>query len=131
MSRLARLVAATTLLATAACCPKDGCIKEPPCRPCENPCCLTLVQKAALAKGHHALPTPAAYVYEDRTYVLLTEKGAEAFRKDPAAFTEKDAIRWGKGRRTLYVDLNPGREADLEPYANAARPWVPPPPPKS
>jgi hypothetical protein len=123
-----RILLAAGALAAAACCPDGKCIKEAPCRPCENPCCLTPIQKAALAKGHHALPAPAAYVYEERTYVLLTEKGHEAFRKDPAVFSEKDAVRRVKGGKTLVLDFDPGKEVDLQPYARGARPYVPPPP---
>jgi hypothetical protein len=124
-----RLALAALFVAAAGCCPDGKCIKEAPCRPCENPCCLTPIQKAALAKGHHALVYPAAYTYEERTYVLFTEKGAEAFRKDPSAFSEKDAVRRIKRGKTVYMDLDPGKEIDLSGYTQSPQPYTPPPKP--
>jgi hypothetical protein len=121
------LAALGLALALSGCCADGKCIKEPPCRPSENPCCLTPIQKAALGKGHHALVAPAAYVYDERTYVLFTEKGHESFRRDPSAFSEKDAIRRVKGGKTLMLDLDPGTEVDPAAYARAAQPYAPPP----
>jgi hypothetical protein len=124
-----RLLAAAALVAAAGCCANGKCIKEPPCRPCENPCCLTPVQKAALGKSQHALVSPEAWIYEEKTYVLLTEKGAESFHKDPTVFDEKDAVRRTKAGKTIYVDFEPGKDVDLTPYAMRARPYVPKPKP--
>ena len=57
-----------------ACCKGGTCIKDPPCRACENPCCLTPVQKSALKAGTHALNDgPTVYTFDEKTYMLFTE----------------------------------------------------------
>ena len=44
--------------------------------------------------GTHAVGAgPVAYTYDEKTYILFTEKGKADFEKDPAAFDEKGAIR--------------------------------------
>jgi hypothetical protein len=127
-SRGGRALAALALpFVLAACCPGGKCIKDPPCRPCENPCCLTPVQKAALGKGQHALPAPVVYLFEDRPYVLLTEKGLDAFHADPGGFKDKDAVRRFTGGKAIYLDFEPGKDVDVRPWLASARPYVAPP----
>jgi hypothetical protein len=116
--------------ALAACCADGKCIKPPPCRPCENPCCLTPVQRVALKGGDHALIQPVAHTYGGKTYVLLSEKGQKDFYKDPEAFKEKGAVRLIGGGRTLYLDINVDREmTDLDAIAATATPYTPAPKP--
>jgi hypothetical protein len=116
-------------MAAGACCPNGKCFKEPPCRPCENPCCLTPIQKAALKKTQHALVAPVAYTYEEKTYVFLTESGLEAFHKEPSTYHEKEAVRRIRKGKTVLLDLEPGKDVDVSVYAANARPYVPPPKP--
>jgi hypothetical protein len=123
--RSLRVVAAFSFAAlVAGCCEGGTCIKDPPCRPCEDPCCLTPIQKTALEKGTHALQSgPVAYVYEEKTYVLFTEKGVKDFEKDPDTFAEKGAIRLIRSEGTYRVDVNPGEEVDFAPIVASARPY--------
>jgi hypothetical protein len=121
------LVALALPASLAACCADGKCVKDPPCRPCENPCCLTPVQKAALAKGQHALPAPIVYVYEDRPYVLLTEKGADSFHDDPSGFKDKEAVRRFHRGKAVYLDFEPGKDVDVTPWLASARPYAAPP----
>ena len=95
--------------------------------PCENPCCLTPVQKTALGKGTHAIGSgPVAYHYDGKTYILFTEKGLKEFEKNPDEFAEKGAIRLIRGGQTWRVDINPGDDVDLVAIANHAVPYSPP-----
>jgi hypothetical protein len=128
-SRLVRIAAAAALAATAAaCCPGGTCIKDPPCRPCEDPCCLTPIQKTALEKGTHALQAgPTVYLYEEKTFILFTEKGVKDFEKDPMSYDEKGAIRLIRGGKAWRVDIDPGDGVDLPALAATARPYVKPP----
>lgn len=125
------LLASSLVLVAAlasACCKDGKCIKEPPCRACENPCCLTPIQKAALKTGTHAISSgPIAYTFNEKTYILFTEKGQKDFEKDPSAFDEKGAIRLIRKGKTWRVDTNPGDDADLAAYAASARPFTPAP----
>ncbi len=123
------LVAASAAALFAGCCADGTCIKPPPCRPCEDPCCLTPVQKTALKGGDHALYASVAYTWGGKTFVLLTEKGKTEFEKDPGAFAEKGAIRLIGGGRTLFLDMKVKREeVDLDAIAARATPYVPPAP---
>jgi hypothetical protein len=106
-TRLAAVVLAAPL---GACC--SDCIKDPPCRCYESPCCLTPLQRTALEKKTHALPTPAVYLYKDQTYVLFTEKGQKDFDKDPADFEAKGAVRLIRDQ-TWRVDMDPGPDYDI------------------
>ena len=130
-SRSLRLAVVALLAAVVAgCCANEACFKDPPCRPCENPCCLTPLQKAALKKQTHALAGgPVAYHYDEKTYILFTETGLEDFEKDPDAFAEKGAIRLVRGGTTWRVDLNPGDDFDFVSVGNTATPYVRPPKP--
>jgi hypothetical protein len=131
-----RFVSTFALAALAAgvlsgCCGKV-CQKDPPCRPCENPCCLTPIQKVALAKSTHALPGgPEVYSYEKRTFVLFSEKGSEEFHKDPMKFKDAGALRLIRTEGTFLVDVDPGDDFDWASAKSAAVAYVPPPkPPK-
>src|SRR5262245_13763913 len=104
------LAAAVLAAPLAACC--TDCIKDPPCRCYESPCCLTELQRAALKKKTHALPTPKVYIYEEKTYVLFTEQGQKDFEKDPAAFESKGAVRLIRDT-TWRVDMDPGNDFDI------------------
>ncbi len=116
-------------LSLAACCADGTCIKDPPCRPCEDPCCLTPIQKAALGKGTHALTAmPVVYTHNEKTYFLFTEAGLKDFEKDPGAFEEKGATRIVRGGKTRRADLNPGDDFDWAAAERGARPFVPPAP---
>lgn len=135
MSRALRSLAATLVAVTAlvGCCPGGTCIKDPPCKRGEDPCCLSPIQKKSLEAKTHALPTgPVAYTYEEKTYILLTEKGVADFEKDPGAFEEKGATRLIRKGKTYRVDLNPGsgNEPDWAAIAAGATPFVWTPPPK-
>ncbi len=130
-SRSRRLAASAVLAAAllTGCCADGKCIKPPPCGPCEDPCCLTAVQKTALKAGDHALYAPVAYTWGGKTFVLLSEKGKKEFEKDPAAFTEKGGIRIIGGGRTLFVDMKVTREeVDLDAIAATATPYASPAP---
>jgi hypothetical protein len=112
----------------AGCCGKV-CQKDPPCRPCENPCCLTPVQKAALGKSTHALNDgPLLYTYEGKTFVLFSEKGRDDFHKDAAAYKERGALRLFKQPGVFYVDVDPGDGYDWSTAKAGATPFTPPPP---
>ena len=132
MSRFLLAFSLAVSALAAACCPGGKCIKDPPCRACEDPCCLTPIQKSALKAGTHAIGSgPIAYSYDEKTYILFTEKGLKDFEKDPAAFDEKGAIRLIRKGKTWRVDTNPGDDVDLAAYAASARPFTPKPaPPK-
>ena len=122
---LSALVASFVLVACSDC---HKCIKDPPCRACENPCCLTPIQKVALKGGTHAIGSgPVVYTYNEKTYILFTEKGQQEFEKDPAAFDEKGGTRLIRKGKTWRVDVNPGDDEDLTQYASQARPFVPAP----
>jgi hypothetical protein len=122
--RSAFVLAAAALL--AGCCEGGTCIKDPPCRPCEDPCCLTPVQRTALEKGTHAVPgAPVVYLYEEKTFVLFTEKGVEEFEKDPMSYDEKGALRLVRGGRTWRVDIDPGDGVDFPALGASARPYSP------
>lgn len=125
---IAAALAAACVLSLAACC--GDCIKDPPCRPCENPCCLTPIQRMALEKGTHALDpsTPTLYTYNEKPYVFFTEKGLEEFRKDPSAYEEKGATRVIRAGKTWRVDVSPGDAFDWESLkAMTPTPYVVPP----
>jgi hypothetical protein len=129
MSRFARLAATlAAAVSLAGCCADGKCIKDPPCRPCENPCCLTPVQKKALGASTHALVGPRVYSYDEKTYILFTEKGLKDFEKDPSAFEEKGAVRLVRGK-TWRVDMNPGEGVDLDALGARPVPYTPPPKP--
>src|SRR5688572_8410218 len=132
MTRLAPLAAfALAAASLAACCAGGTCIKDPPCRPCEDPCCLTPVQKTALGGGTHALQTgPLVYSYDEKTYVLFTEKGEKAFRKDVAAWEQAGALRLTRKGKTYRADIDPGEGTDWAVLAARPMPYTPPPPPK-
>ena len=118
---------AALLALLPGCCPGGKCIKDPPCRLCENPCCLSSTQKAALKVSTHALNSgPVAYTFDNRPYVLFTEKGKEDFEKDPTGYKEKGAIRIIKGGKTIFVDVNPGDDVDLPALAAQAVPYAAP-----
>ena len=111
----------------AGCCGKI-CQKDPPCRPCENPCCLTPIQKVALEKQTHALSDgPLAYAYEGKTFVLFSEKGRDDFQKDPAAYKERGAVRLFKTDGVFYVDVDPGEAYDWTSAKSSAAPYTPAP----
>ena len=131
MTRLAPLAAfALAAASLAACCAGGTCIKEPPCRPCENPCCLTPLQKTALGGGTHALQTgPRVYTFDEKTYFLFTEKGVKEFEKDPSAYEEKGAVRLVRKGKTWRVDMKPGDDVDFPRLAAQAVPYNPPPKP--
>ena len=115
MVRLRSLASIVVLaLGAAACCPNGTCIKDPPCRPCENPCCLTPIQRKALEKGTHAIDAyaPVLYSWEEKTYVFFTEAGLKDFQKDPTSYNEKGALRVIKGGKTWRTDINPGDDYD-------------------
>lgn len=119
---------ALSALLAAACCRNGTCIKDPPCRPCENPCCLTPIQKAALKTGTHALDGgPVVYSYNEKTYILFSESGQKEFEKDPAAFDDKGGKRLIRKGKTWRVDVDPGNDVDLATYAPLARPFTPVP----
>src|SRR5215210_7464550 len=94
-SRMSAALAVAVGLTLGGCC--SDCIKEPPCRPCENACALSPLQRTALEKKTHALPAPVAYVYGEKTFLIFTEKGQKEFDKDPATFDEKGAVRLIRG----------------------------------
>ena len=124
--RTALLLAVATVVSAACCGPI--CQKDPPCRPCENPCCLTPIQKAALKVNTHAIGSgPVVYSYDEKTYILFTEKGQKDFEKDPTAYDDKGAIRLIRKGKTWRVDINPGDDEDLSQYASMARPFTPAP----
>lgn len=130
---MSRILVALSLVVVGAlgvaCTDCHKCFKEPPCRPCENPCCLTPIQKTALKGGTHALNSgPVVYSFDEKTYILFTEKGQKDFEKDPTAYDDKGAIRLIRKGKTWRVDINPGDDEDLAQYASMARPYTPPPP---
>lgn len=130
---MSRFLLALSLVLVAvlltACCGKI-CQKDPPCRACENPCCLSPIQKAALKGGSHALNSgPVVYSYNEKTYILFSEKGQTDFEKDPTTFDEKGATRLIRKGKTWRVDVNPGDDEDLASYAATARPFTPAPAP--
>ena len=127
MKRLRTIVTVLAGLALGACCKDGACIKEPPCRVCENPCCLTPVQKKALAGGNHALVAgPVVYTYDEKSYYLFTETGLKDFEKDPTGFDEKGAIRVIRGGKTRRVDMSPGDDFNWVAADARARPYTKP-----
>jgi hypothetical protein len=116
------LAAAALAAPLSACC--SDCIKDPPCRCNESPCCLSPLQRTALEKKTHALPVPVAYVYEDKTFLLFTEKGQKEFDKDPAKFAETGAVRLIRGGQTWRCDIDPGADYDLAGTASGLTPTV-------
>lgn len=127
MTLRASLAPALAGLLLAACCPGGTCIKDPPCRPCENPLCLSPVQKKALEAGSHALVgAPVVYTFNEKTYYLFTETGLRDFEKDPTSFDEKGALRIIKGGKTRRADINPGDDFDWAAAEARARPFTPP-----
>jgi len=115
MVRLRSLVSvAIVALGSVACCANGTCIKDPPCRPCENPLCLTPIQRVALEKGSHALDpnTPTLYSWEEKTYVFFTEAGFKDFQKDPTTYDEKGAMRIMRSGKTWRSDISPGDDFD-------------------
>jgi hypothetical protein len=123
---LASLAAAAAL---AACC--SPCIKDPPCRCYENPCCLSPVQVSALKAGSHALPSgPLVYSMGDKIFVLFSEKGQKDFEKDPVGYDEKGAIRVIRKGKVYRVDvkLKTEEEPDWAFLAARAVPYTAPPP---
>jgi len=131
MARLRTILsAAAALLAAAACCANGQCIKDPPCRCGENPCCLTPIQKTALKGGTHALPGPLVYTFNNHTIFLFTEKGQKDFEKDPSKFDEMGATRLIRGGKTWRVDTDPGEGFDWRGEAARAVPYNAPPPSK-
>lgn len=115
MVRLRSLAAIAVLAAgSVGCCADGKCIKEPPCRPCENPTCLTPIQRVALEKGTHAVDpyTPRVYSWEEKTYVFFTEAGLKDFEKDPLSYNEKGALRIMRAGKTWRCDINPGDSFD-------------------
>ena len=112
-----------------ACADCHSCQKDPPCRPCENPCCLTPIQKVALKAGSHALNSgPVVYTFHDRTFILYSEKGQKDFEKDPVAFEEKGGVRVTRKGKTWRMDVNPGEDEDFAQYLPLARPYTAPEP---
>lgn len=127
-TRFVSTFASATLAAGlfAGCC--GICQKDPPCRPCENPCCLTPIQRIALEKSTHALPAgPEVYSYEGRTFVLFTETGTKDFHKDPGAYKEKGALRLVRKGQIYLVDVNPGDDFVWDGIAAGATPYSLPP----
>jgi hypothetical protein len=109
----------------SGCCGKI-CQKDPPCRPCENPCCLTPVQKASLKVSTHALSDgPLVYTHEGKTFVLFSEKGRDDFHKDATGYRERGALRLYKGKGVYYVDVDPGDEYDWNSVSSSATVYVP------
>lgn len=134
MNRFLRALVAPLVAAAAltGCCANGKCIKDPPCKCGENPCCLSPLQKKALEATTHALPAgPVVYAYEEKTYILFTEKGIADFEKDPGAFEEKGAVRLIRKGKTYRTDLNVGTEAEPDWPSLVARAvpytWTPPP----
>ena len=129
MNSLRRLLSTLSLVTialvgTACACAYGKCIKEPPCGPCEDPCCLSTVQVKSREAKTHALPGgPTVYSYDEKTYILFSEKGLADFQKDPAVFEEK-AIRSMKGGVSYRTDINVGEQVDLSQYVASARPFV-------
>jgi hypothetical protein len=112
------------------CCGKV-CQKDPPCRPCENPCCLSPIQRVALEKSTHALPGPEIYTFENRTFVLFSEKGRDEFHKDAMRFKDAGALRLIRTEGTFLVDVDPGDDFDWAGAKAGAVAYAPPPkPPK-
>jgi hypothetical protein len=109
-ARMSTALAAAVALTLGACC--SDCIKPPPCGPCEDPCCLTPVQKVAYEKKTRALPAPALYVHGENTYLIFTEKGKKDFEKDPSSFEEKGALRLIRGGQTWRGVVDPRAEVD-------------------
>lgn len=125
-----RLVVASAVaaLALVGCCKDGKCIKDPPCKCGENPCCLTPVQKAALGAGSHALPAgPRVWAVGDKVFILFTEKGEADFEKDPVGYDEKGAIRLIRKGKVYRVDVNPkDAEPDWAALAAQAVPYTAP-----
>jgi hypothetical protein len=110
----------------AGCC--GDCIKDPPCRCWEHPCCLTDFQRKALEAKTHALPDgPRVYSYEGHVYFLFTEKGVKDFEKDPATYEAKGAVVLIRGGGAWRVDLDPGADFNFAAAAPAATPYTKPP----
>ena len=133
MVRLHSLAAIAVLaVGSVACCANGTCIKDPPCRPCENPCCLTPIQRVALEKGSHALDptTPTVYSWEEKTYVFFTEAGIKDFQKDPLKYSETGNLRIMRVGKTWRCDVNPGDSFEWEPLKSVTPvPFTPPPKP--
>ena len=133
MVRLRSLVSvAIVALGSVACCANGTCIKDPPCRPCENPLCLTPIQKVALEKGSHALNPNSAVLYSwnDKTYVFFTEAGLKDFQKDPEKYSETGNLRIMRAGKTWRSDVNPGDDFDWESLKSVSpTPFTPPPKP--
>ncbi|MCC7136867.1 MAG: hypothetical protein IT460_00390 [Planctomycetes bacterium] len=131
MSRLRASAAAfLAAIGLSACCAGGTCIKEPPCKNCENPCALTPIQKSALKAGTHALVgAPVVYSFSEKTYFLFTEQGLTEFEADPTSYDEKGAIRLVKKGKTVRTDVNPGDDFDWAAAAARAVPFTPKAPP--
>lgn len=128
MTRLRTILPVLAGLALAGCCAGGTCIKDPPCRPCEDPLCLSPIQKKALEVGTHALVgAPVVYTFEEKTYYLFTETGLKEFEKDPVSYDEKGALRIIKGGKTRRADINPGDAFDWAAAESRARPFTPAP----
>jgi len=132
MTRIRSLLASALVLATSvACCANGKCIKDPPCRPCEDPCCLTPIQKASLKASSHALPSgPVVYSVGDKIFILFTEKGVADFEKDPVGYDEKGAVRIIRKGKVYRVDvkMKSEEEPDWASLAAHARPYASPRP---
>jgi YHS domain-containing protein len=127
MKRRSFVVPVLAGLLSSACCPGGNCIKDPPCRPCENPLSLSPIQKKALEAGSHArVGAPVVYTFDEKTYYLFTETGLNDFEKDPASFDEKGALRIIRGGKTRRADINPGDAFDWAAAEAGARPFTPP-----
>lgn len=127
MTRHRLLLGPALALALAGCCADGKCIKDPPCRACENPLALTPIQRKALEGKTHALPAPVVYLHEEKTYILFTEDGKRDFEKNPDEFAEKGAIRLIRAGKSWRVDINPGDDVDLPALGARAVPYVPAP----
>ncbi len=95
MSRFLLASSLVLVAALASACCKDGkCIKDPPCRACENPCCLSPIQKTALEAGDARAPYGAGrlHVRREDLHSLHARRGSEDFEKDPGAFDEKGGV---------------------------------------
>jgi hypothetical protein len=132
MTRLRLLLLNAVVAATTAACCSDGkCLKDPPCRCGENPCCLSPIQKAALKVSTHALPSgPLVYSMEDKIFILFSEKGQKDFEKDPVGYDEKGAIRVIRKGKVYRVDVKMATEDEPNwaELASRAVPYTAPPP---
>lgn len=131
MSRLRAFVAAAVAaVGLTACCAGGSCIKEPPCKNCENPCNLSSIQRKALeAKTHALVGAPVVYTFAEKTYFLFTEQGLEDFEADPTSYDEKGAIRLIRKGKTVRTDINPGDDFDWASASARAVPFTPAPKP--